>query len=280
METTHEQKVEKFYSHGSKKRGNQEGGFLSLGYWNNNHLNYHQAVEVLINHLLKDEKPMKSGNVLNVACGYGAETMEIYKKLVPDKIIAIDITEPHVEFAKTRVEHTALSDKIIFEKMDACKLPYKPSSFKYVIGIEGPAHFNTRQKFLQKAYEVMDDKGVLLLADITVNELKGNRNILNNVIGNSCAKHWYMPKENWMSTNQMLEMIKKIGFTIDSCEVAGDKVYPGFAKFNLKWSSIINAFRIRGIWTGSGLTIISWMLGYLYNRKMIDYVFIRAIKPV
>lgn len=280
MKPTHEQQVERFYTHGSNQRGFQEGGFLSLGYWQDRHQNYHQAVDSLINHLLIAEKPLNNGTVLNVACGYGAETMEIYEKLHPEKIVAIDITGPHIEFAKTRVNGSDLEDKIKFEKMDACLLPFKPNTFKYVIGIEGPAHFNTRKKFLQKAYEVMANDGVLLLADITVNNEVGKKNIINKIIGDSCAKHWYMPKENRMSTDEMLDMLKKIGFTVDTCEVAGDKVYPGFAKFNLKWSSIVNALKIRGFWPGSGLTIISWMLGYLYKEKMIDYVFIRATKPI
>jgi len=30
---THEQGVEKFYSHGSKIRAHEAGGFLSFGYW-------------------------------------------------------------------------------------------------------------------------------------------------------------------------------------------------------------------------------------------------------
>lgn len=278
MKTTHEENVERFYTHGSNQRSKQEGGYLSLGYWNDYKQNYHQAVESLISHLLIAEKPINKGAVLNVACGYGAETMEIYKKLHPEKIIAIDITGPHIDFARTRVQNNSLSGKVFFEKMDACSLPFKPFTFKYVIGIEGPAHFNTRKVFLQKAYNVLDNKGVLLLADITVNGKAKNVNFINRKIAQVCAKHWYMPKENWVSTDEMIDSLEKIGFTVDSCEVAGDKVYPGFAKFNLKWTSVINAFRVRGIWLGSGLTIISWMLGYLYNRKMIDYVFIRAVK--
>lgn len=278
MKTTHEEKVERFYTHGSDQRGFQDGGFLSLGYWQDHRQNYHQAVESLINHLLAAEKPINKGNVLNVACGYGAETMEIYEKLQPEKITAIDITGPHIEFAKTRVKDTNLSEKIVFEKMDACSLPFKPSSFKYVIGIEGPAHFRTREKFLQKAHEVLEKEGVLLLADIIVDSKASRKNFFAKIIGHSCAKHWYMPRENWMTISEMKEMLKNIGFKIDVCEVAGDKVYPGFSKFNLKWSSIVNAFHIRGIWIGTGLTIISWMLGYLYNKQMIDYVFIRARK--
>jgi ubiquinone/menaquinone biosynthesis C-methylase UbiE len=277
---THEELVEQFYSHGTKNRKSQDGGFLSLGYWQARNDTYHHAVETLIGHILDAEKPVLDCTVLNVACGYGAETMEIYKKLQPNKIIAIDITAPHIDYAKTRVEKSELANKIVFEKMDAVKLPFKPLSFNYVIGIEGPAHFNTRKQFLQKAYSVLKDNGVLLLADIIVNKEQMNQGFFQKIVGKSCAKHWYMPEENWVSTNEMLNTLKKIGFTVDNCEEAGGKVYPGFAKFNLRWSSIYNAIRIRGILNGAGLTIISWMLGYLYKRKMIEYVFIRATKSI
>jgi ubiquinone/menaquinone biosynthesis C-methylase UbiE len=280
MHATHEQNVEKFYTHGSNHRGLQEGGFLSFGYWTYKNEDYHQAVDSLINHILISEKPINKGYVLNVACGYGSETLKIYEKIHPEKIFAIDITDRHIEFAKNQIEKSDLCGKIIFEKMDACTMPYKPLSFKYVIGVEGPAHFNTRKKFLQKAYEILDKKGVLLLSDITVNNDIVQKNLINKLLGKICAKYWYMPKENWMSTEEILETLKEIGFKIDSFEIAGDKVYPGFSKFNLKWKSIINAFRIRGIRLGVGLTIISWLLGYVYRKKMIDYTFIRAVKPI
>jgi hypothetical protein len=61
------------------------------------------------------------------------------------------------------------------------------------------------------------------------------------MIGNFCARHWFMPKANWMSLNEFQEMLKEIGFKLDWFESAVDKVYPGFSKFNLKWSSIWNA---------------------------------------
>jgi ubiquinone/menaquinone biosynthesis C-methylase UbiE len=278
MKTTHEQNVERFYTHGSNQRGFQDGGFLSFGYWTEEKLDYHQAVESLIDHILISEKPLSKGNILNVACGYGSETIKIYEKIHPEKIVAIDITNSHIEFAKAQIENSDLCGKIMFEKMDACAMPYKPSSFKYVIGIEGPAHFKTRKIFLQKAYEILDNGGILLLSDIVVNKNEVKKNILNRLFGKICSKYWYMPKDNWMSTDEILEMLKEIGFKIGSFEVAGDKVYPGFSKFNLKWSSVYNAFRIRGIRLGVGLTLISWMLGYVYRKHMIDYVFIRAVK--
>jgi len=278
MKLTHENKVERFYSHGSDLRRFQEGGYLSFGYWKNEIIDYHQAVEALINYVLKFEKPLNGGMILNVACGYGTETLKIYEKICPERIIAIDITDSHIEYAKLQINSLNLSDRIHFKKMDACKLNFPPNSFNYIIGIEGPAHFNTREIFLKKAYEVLKPGGILLLSDIIVDKIETGKNLYNRIIGNFCAKHWHMPKANWMSIEEMKELLKQIGFVIDTDESLGENVYPGFSRFNLKLKSIKNAIHTRGIRIGLGLTFISWLLGYVYRRKLIDYVFLRAIK--
>jgi ubiquinone/menaquinone biosynthesis C-methylase UbiE len=278
MELTHENKVERFYSHGSDKRRFQEGGYLSFGYWTDEIIDYHQAAEALINHILRFEKPLNSGIILNVACGYGSETLKIYEKICPEKIIAIDITDSHIEYARLRISALNLSDRIHFEKMDACKLDFPHDSFDYLIGVEGPAHFNTREVFLRKAYEVLKPDGILLLSDILVDSKVAEKKLYNRIIGNFCAKFWYMPKANWISIEEMTVLLNEIGFINDTTESAGRNVYPGFSHYNLKLKSIKNAIRTRGIRIGLGLTLISWLLGYVYRRKMIDYVFIRAIK--
>jgi microcystin synthetase protein McyJ len=278
MKLTHENKVEKFYSHGTDARALQEGGYLSFGYWTENITDYHQAVESLIEHILQFEKPLNGGQILNVACGYGAETVRIFEKINPDKIFAVDITESHIEFAKQQMISQNLADRIHFEKMDACKLNFEPESFDYVIGIEGPAHFNTREIFLRKAFELLKPGGILLLSDIIVDHIEAGKNLYNRTIANFCAKHWYMPKANWMSIAELKNLLKKIGFKIEFADSLGQYVYPGFSKYNLKRKSIKNAIRTRKLKIGLQLSFISWLLGYVYRRNLIDYVFLRAIK--
>jgi len=278
MQLTHEEKVEKFYSHGAEQRSAQENGFLSFGYWDNNTNNYTIAVKNLLNLVLGNEKPLNRDLILNVACGYGSETFIIYERLLPEKIIAIDITEAHINHARCEAEKRRLSDKIHFTKMDACRLPFEAGSFQYVIGIEGPAHFNSREKFLKKGFEVLKPGGVLLLSDIIVDRAAARKNLFYRILSRICSKYWHMPETNWMTIDDLKRILEKIGFRQITIECIGEYVYPGFARFNTKWSSIINALKIRGIRLGIGLTLISWLLGFVYRLGMTDYVFIKAIK--
>ena len=276
--TSHEKKVEKFYSHGSDARSLQGGGFLSFGFWREDTADYQQAATDLLTMLLENEHPLHRGAILNVACGYGAETFEIYKRLSPENIIAIDITEAHITFAGKRAAARNLSQKIVFKKQDACILPYQSGSFSYVIGIEGPAHFNTREKFLRRSFDVLEPGGILLLTDIIVKRGSARRQPIYFWIGRRAAGLWHMPKANWMTIAEIVELLESIGFRVDIARSMGDKVYPGFSKNNTKMPSIFNAMKTRGVFIGLGLTLISWLLGWAFRRDMIDYAFIRAVK--
>ncbi len=275
---THEEQVEKFFSHGSNIRAKQEGGFLSFGYWTKKGQNYFQAAEDLLALLLSNERSLSKGVILDVACGYGSETFEIYEKLKPEKIVAIDLTAAHIEYAKNRVLERNLTDKISFEKQDACVLPFQSNFFKYVIGIEGPSQFNTREQFLQRAFDVLEPEGILLLTDIIVHKDVAQKNWINRRIRDIVSKYWYMPEPNWMNFERYKQMLEDIGYQVNFIKGIGADVYPGFAKFNMKWSSVRNAIRVRGLSIGIGLTIISWLLGMASKRGMVDYAYIRAIK--
>lgn len=278
MRLTHEEKVEKFYSHGTDIRSIQENGFLSFGYWDNNTSDYQEAVKNLLNLILENEKPLKCGQILNVACGYGSETFVIYEKLLPDRIIAIDITEAHINCAKIIAEKKNLSEKILFKKMDACTIPFKSQSFKYIIGVEGPAHFNTMERFLRRGYELLESGGVLLLSDIIVDSVAARKNWFCRRLSRFCSKHWFMPEHNWMTVDELGSLLREIGYRDINIKSIGGHVYPGFAGFNMKFSSIVNAVKVRGFRIGIALTFISWLLGFTYRIGMTDYVLIRAVK--
>jgi ubiquinone/menaquinone biosynthesis C-methylase UbiE len=275
---THEEKVDKFFSHGSNLRALQEGGFLSFGYWTKKGQDYHQAAEDLLELFLSHETSLNRGVILDVACGYGAETFKIYDKLKPDKIIAIDITSAHIEYAKKIALERNLADKICFDKQDACILPFQSNYFAFVIGIEGPSQFNTREQFLKRAYDVLEPNGILLLTDVLVHKDVAQKNWFNRRLRRTISKHWYMPEPNWMNSGQYNQMLIDIGYKVDFIQSIGANVYSGFAKYNMRWSSIRNAIHVRGLRIGLGLTIISWLLGVASRRGMIDYAYIKAVK--
>lgn len=275
---SHEDGVEKFYSHGSEIRKNEADGFLSFGYWNENTYEYHDSAENLVRFFLNESKTVNPEIILNVACGYGAESFRFFDSLKPQKMHCVDITKAHIDFANKKAKEMKLNDKLIFEKKDACKTGFPNETFSHILGIEGPAHFKTRMDFFKEAYRLLKNKGELLLTDITFDKVESNKNVVLKKITSFASKKWHMPKENWVDAKEYCDQLQKAGFKVVKFLKIGDRVFPHFAKCNMRLKSIKKAIKTRGLPIGIGLTIISWLLGYGYKNNVIDYVFVKAVK--
>ena len=275
---SHEERVARFYSHGSKKRSREAEGFLSFGFWNEETADYHDSSKKLLSYVLENSRITNPEKILNVACGYGTETIEIFKKLQPHSIHAIDITEAHIRVAKQCACDNDLDDKITFQKMDACRTAFEGGIFSHIVGIEGPAHFNTRAAFFMECRRLLKTGGVLLLTDILINHQNFKHSRLKRAIGVLCSKSWHMPLKNWMNEGEYRKQLEDNGFAVEFIHTIGDMVYPGFAKYNTRRHAIRNAIATRGIFIGIGITFISWLLGQVHRRNMVDYIFVKAVK--
>lgn len=282
---THERKVENFYSTGIKKKSFDhhkikkiDHGFLSFGYWEQGTKSYLEAAYNLLNFFIENGKINKADRILNVACGYGTETFVFYEKYKPKLIEGVEITKIHVDIANGKAKELGLADKIKFKYGDACELDYPEESFSCILGIEGPAHFNPREKFFYAARKVLESKGVLLITDIILGEKfkwgKKFQVLLLRIVANV----WVYPKINWMDEKTYKATLKKAGLKLISLKKIGDKVFPGFAKNCLKIESIKTRFAHRGFFCTLGLSIISFLLGFVHKKGLIEYIFVKAQK--
>jgi len=278
MTESHEEGVEKFYSHGAKNRAHQADGFLSFGYWDKDTREYYDAAEKLVKFFLEEGKIENPENVLDVACGYSAESFRFYDYLKPKQMRCIDITQAHIDFSKKKAEEKNLQDKLIFEKKDACRTGYPSEFFSHILGIEGPAHFNTRMDFFRECYRLLKKKGKLLLTDITFDPSKTSKHPFIRKITELGSRRWHMPQENWVSVEKYCQQLREVGFKVEKCLKIGDRVFPAFARYNTRMISMLRAIKTRGLPLGIGLSFISWLLGYGYRRGVIDYIFIKAEK--
>ncbi len=275
---SHEDRVERFYSHGSEKRSGEASGFLSFGLWDDDTIDYCDSSKRLLAYVLEVSQIQNAENILNVACGYGTETIEIFNSVQPRSIHAIDITDAHIRVAQRCACDNNLDDKIKFQKMDACRTTFSGELFSHIVGIEGPAHFNTREKFFSECRRLLKPGGMLLLTDIIINHQNFMASRLKRAIGVACSKSWHMPLKNWINAEEYRKQLEENGFTVECIHSIGNMVYPGFSRYNTRLRSIWNAIATRGIALGIGITFISWLLGLVYRKKMVDYIFVKAMK--
>jgi ubiquinone/menaquinone biosynthesis C-methylase UbiE len=281
----HEIKVKNFYSTGSKRRmcdyymlKQKDEGFLSFGYWKKDTRTYLDAANNLLNYFIENSNIKETGRILNVACGYGTETFAYYYRFKPDLIEGIDITKVHVDYANNKAKSLNLDNKIKFYHGDACILNFPDNTFSHIFGIEGPAHFSTREKFFKAASRVLKEKGELLLTDIVLGKKFNNINKFQRLIVELTAKKWIVPKANWIDEGNYKKQLEKEGLKVVFLKKMGGKVFPGYANNGFSIKTIKTRISQRGPLAIIGLTIISYFLGYLYRKGLIEYIYVKAKK--
>jgi ubiquinone/menaquinone biosynthesis C-methylase UbiE len=281
----HEKKIEKFYSTGSRKRKcdyinlrQHDEGFLSFGYWEADTKTYLDATKNLLHFFIKNSGIQNPIRMLNVACGYGTETFAHYDNFKPAEIIGLDITKVHMDYANNRAKCLKLDNKIKFAHGNACDLDFPESSFSHVVGIEGPVHFNTRLKFFKAASKVLNNGGELLLTDIILGRRINEENRFYRAAVRLIAKWWVVPKSNCVDESTYKQQLEEAGLKMILLKRIGEKVFPGYAKNGFTLRTLRIRLSQRGFFATIGLTWISWLLGWLYKRGCMEYIFIRAQK--
>jgi ubiquinone/menaquinone biosynthesis C-methylase UbiE len=176
-----------------------------------------------------------------------------------------------------KAEKLGLADKIKFVHGDAVALDFPDASFSHIIGIEGPAHFNTREKFFHSAARVLKPGGELLLTDIILGEKFRKWNPIHQIVLRTGAKGWVVPMANGVKEDVYKKQLSDAGFDIVFMKKIGDKVFPGYSNsFNHEASK--KTLKRMGMMTSIGFTFIGKMLGWLYKKGFIEYIYVKARK--
>lgn len=283
---THEKKVDNFYSSGlntqidSKydKSKEYDGKFLSFGWWEKGTTEYLDAAKNLLNFFIENSGIKNPDKILNICCGYGSETFVYYERFKPKIIEGIDATKLQVDYANDKAKALKLNHRIKFVHGDACILDFPENSFSYILGIEGPANFNTREKFFSSAHKVLKNEGELILTDIILGKKFKIKSKIHNFLVGFASKWWVVPRANWINEETYKKQLEDAGFEGVMMKKIGEKVFPGYARYCSKFKTIKKVSGERGIRNAIGFSIISVILGYLSKKGWIEYIYVKAKK--
>lgn len=113
-------------------------------------------------HTRKYEKVFKiierhpNGNVLELGCGTGIYTRLLKKRY--DKLVAVDIEKKMIHFSKQKL-------KVLYCVCDVNKLPFKSSSFVFVIGISVLHHVSDYSKTIMEVKRVLKEKSLFVFCE-------------------------------------------------------------------------------------------------------------------
>lgn len=273
----HESRVETFYGHGAERFGEYHDGYLNFGLWDEGIKDFVPAAENLVRHVGELAGLNSESRLLDVACGMGTQDVYFVRHFAPAHIDALDVTWKHIELGRRRASEAGFGeDRLQFHHGTATQLPFPDNTFTHVIGIEGPAHFDTREKFMREAFRVLKPGGVIAMSDYTLK--RQPRTLFDRTVMEITRRLWEVPRENMDSADGYRAKMERTGFSNVNIEEAGARVIPGYYFEQRRPETIREVTKVRGFFAGRLGGIIDILLYRAYLRGMVDYIFVRAEK--
>jgi ubiquinone/menaquinone biosynthesis C-methylase UbiE len=133
--------------------------FQNLGYWGPGTQSLPQACEGLVEKLL-EMIPVKTGSILDVACGKGASTRQLLRSYSSDRVTAVNLSLKQLQTGRKNAPGCE------FLAMDAAKLAFADASFDNILCVEAACHFITREDFLRECHRILKPGGRVVFSDL------------------------------------------------------------------------------------------------------------------
>jgi ubiquinone/menaquinone biosynthesis C-methylase UbiE len=199
--------------------------FLNLGYWKDTE-DYGDACRAMVD-LVADAAGIAEGHyVVDAGCGFGDQDYRIATLRHPASIVALNITDKQLAYARERFAHPAIE----FRKCSATSITVPDGCIDAVVSIEAAFHFDTRESFLQEAYRVLRPGARLSVADIV--PLQRDGRLLKGGLNQIIARQVYqVPSANLYGVEEYERILVASGFRDVAISSIRDRVFPGFSGY-------------------------------------------------
>ena len=274
--SAHERKVENLYSGGVENFADWHNGYLNFGLWENGIADYIKAAENLVHRMGSILGLNETSKLLDVAPGMGTQDIYLLNNFAPQTIDGLDVTWKHIEHGRRRSREAGAEDRVRFHHGTAIELPFSDGSFTHVLSIEGPEHFNTREKFLHEARRVLQPGGVIAMADFIVKNPP--RNPIEKLVAEAARKLWQVPRANVYSGEVYQLKMKAAGFEKVEIEEIGASVIPGYYSEQMRPETIRAISKIRGFALGRLGLLLDIAVYRGFTMGLLEYVLVRGVR--
>jgi ubiquinone/menaquinone biosynthesis C-methylase UbiE len=272
--STHERKVENLYSGGVENYLDWHNGYLNFGLWENGIDDYVKAAENLVHRMGELLGLNETSKLLDVAPGMGTQDIYLFQNFSPISIDGLDVTWKHIEHGRRRAAAARIEDRVRFHHGTATDLPFPDGSFTHLLSIEGPEHFDPREKFLHEARRVLQPGGVIAMADFIVK--RQPRNLSERFVGEAAQKLWQVPRANVYSAEVYKQKMQDAGFRNVEMQEMGAQVIPGYYFEQMRSETIRAISRIRGYVLARLSLLLDIAVYRGFTMGLVEYVLVRG----
>lgn len=154
---------------------------------------------------LKSLQPKK---VLDVATGTGDVAIMTYKRLHPEKITGIDISDGMLEVGRQKVEKLGLSQLITLHNGDSETINYPDNSFDAITVAFGVRNFENLEKGLKEMLRVLKPGGKLVVLEFSKPKQTGFKSIYKlymNIVAPGVGKFFSKNKDAYQYLNDSVQ---------------------------------------------------------------------------
>ena len=114
--------------------------------------------------LVKRSQPK---SILDVATGTGDFAISLYRKIGPERVVGIDLSQGMLDVARRKVEACGLQDVILLQQGDCLALPFDENSFDAVTVAFGVRNFEHLLQGYEQMHRVLKSGGVLCVVELS-----------------------------------------------------------------------------------------------------------------
>lgn len=274
--SAHERKVENLYSGGVENYVDWHSGYLNFGLWENGATDYVKAAENLVHRMGNILGLNETSKLLDVAPGMGTQDIYLLQNFEPLSIDGLDVTWKHIEHGRRRSREAGAEDRVRFHHGTAIELPFPDNNFTHILSIEGPEHFDTREKFLHEAKRVLQPGGVIAMADFIVKNPP--RNLFEELVAEAARKLWQVPRANVYSGEVYRQKMQEAGFEEVEIQEIGASVIPGYYSEQMRPEAIRAITKIRGYALARLALLLDVAVYRGFTMGLLEYVLVRGVR--
>lgn len=248
-------------------------GWLNLGLWEGDGSDPDEALLAparLVERLAQDLP--RNADILDVGNGLAEQDPVIARIARPRSLTALNITLSQLRSGRQRL----IEARAVAVNGDATRMPLRSERFDGLICVEAAFHFPSRAKFFAECARVLRPGGVLMMSDIPVIRMpRGPMEVMASV---SQLRAWGLGREAAASADEIQALVAAAGLKSIRIGMVGERVIgPALRFVNQRLEQTRDAI------PRSYELALRFMLAQvdlLWRRRMIDYMLLRAEKPV